>query len=248
MLKEIGLALIQASTEFLPVSSSGHLAVVQKLINFPDLGFILLLHIASLFAVLIFVHKELWGLITFDPEYVSWWKYLIIASIPAAVFGFIFKSTIEKAFSSYLSLGIAFLFTGIILYNTRYSPSGKDLSSGAAWYVGFFQVLALFPGISRSGMTISSALFKGIQRDKAAKFSFLLSIPLIVGAVLLESTKIYISTPIIIAFFVCLVASLVFLYLLQKIVKQGHFWLFSFYCFLVSILCFLLYILEVKGL
>lgn len=247
MLKEISLALIQASTEFLPVSSSGHLAVIGKLIKFNDLGFFLILHIASLLAVIVFVRKELYGLLSFKKEYLSWWKYLVIATIPAAVFGFIFRRTIEESFKSYLSLSIAFLFTGFILYNTRYSQADKKLGSGNSFYIGLFQMLALFPGISRSGMTISSAMFRGIDREKAVKFSFLLSIPLIIGAIILEESKIYISLTTVVAFFVCLMFSLIFLNLVSKIIKQGNFWLFSFYCFLVSILCFLLYILEIKG-
>ena len=235
MLNEIFLAVIQAVTEFLPVSSSGHLALFANLFSEPDLFFFTVLHFASLLAVLIFTRKELLGLLSFDKRYSGVWIYLIIATIPAALIGFLFKDLITKSFDSYLFLGVAFIFTGIILLFTKFSSGDKKLTNKSALFIGLFQVLALFPGVSRSGMTISAGLFSGIQKERAIKFSFLLFIPLIIAATLLQIGDVYINSSLVVAFFITFILSLFFLRLLSLIVKEGYFWMFSFYCFFIGL-------------
>lgn len=235
MLKDILLAVIQAATEFLPVSSSGHLALAANFISQPNLFFFTTLHVASLIAVIIFTRKELKALCRFDKEGRSLWLYLIIATIPAALSGFFLRNIIEKTFSSTAFIGSAFIFTGIVLFLTRYSRVSSDLNIKNAGLIGVFQALALFPGVSRSGMTISSALFSGIEKEKATKFSFLLFIPLSVGAFALELSKeFYFNLSLVVSFFVCLVLSLLFLQVLFFIVKKEKFWLFSIYCFAIG--------------
>ncbi|MFH1451738.1 MAG: undecaprenyl-diphosphate phosphatase [archaeon] len=242
MLNEILLALIQAATEFLPISSSGHLALVSNIISQPNLFFFTTLHLASLIAVLIFTRKEIKDLITFKQESKPLWIYIILATIPAALVGYFFNDIIEKAFSSLLFISAAFFFTGIILLLTRLAPNTKrKLTIKSSIIIGIFQVLALFPGVSRSGMTISSGFFQGINREKAAKFSFLLFIPLAVGAFILESGKAYFNLSLVISFIVCLLTSLLFLNLLLKIIVKNKFWLFGFYCFLISIVTLLIH-------
>jgi len=241
MFNEIIYAVIQAATEFLPVSSSGHLALVSNLISKPDLFLFTALHLASVFAVLIFTRKEIIELLQFKEESRNLWIYLIIATIPAALFGFFFKDVIEKAFSSYLFLSLAFIFTGIILLFTRFSKVYSELNIKNSIFIGLLQVLALFPGISRSGMTISAGLFSGIDRERAAKFSFLLFIPLALGAFVLELSSFTINTSIIISFFICAILSFLFLNLLTVIIKKGKFWMFSIYCFIVGVICLMLY-------
>lgn len=237
MFIEIILAIIQAATEFLPVSSSGHLALVSNLISEPNVFFFTILHLASLIAVLIFTRKEIAGLLSFKREYKRLWIWLIIATIPAVVFGLLFKAFIESAFSSLLFIGIGFLFTGVILLFSKFAKRKSHLNYKNSLIIGLFQMLALFPGVSRSGMTISSGLLSGIKREKAAKFSFLLFIPLALGAFILEllTAEIYFSLSLVVSFFICLIFSFVFLNLLLKIVKSGNFWIFSFYCFVVGI-------------
>ena len=186
MLNEIILAIVQAITEFLPISSSGHLALISNLISSPDLFFFTALHLASLLAVVIFTRSEIKNLITFDRKYRKLWLYLIIATIPAGIVGLLFSDIIEKTLSSFLFLGIAFIFTGIILFLTRVAYPHSNLNWKNSLLTGVFQALAVFPGISRSGMTISSAMISGIDREKAARFSFLLFIPLALGAFILE--------------------------------------------------------------
>ncbi|MFH1710971.1 MAG: undecaprenyl-diphosphate phosphatase [Nanoarchaeota archaeon] len=242
MINEIVLAIIQAATEFLPISSSGHLALISNLIGISDIFFFTILHIASLIAVLFFTREEIYQLITFERKYRKMWIFLIIATIPAALFGLFFKSLIESSFSSFLFLGIAFIFTGFVLLLTRFARGRRELNWKNTLFVGLFQVLALFPGVSRSGMTISAGLFSGIEREKAAKFSFLLFIPLSIGAVILESGKAYFSISLLLGFFITFILSLVFLQLLLNIIKKGKFWMFSFYCFLVGIISLILYL------
>jgi len=242
MLNEILYAIIQSATEFLPVSSSGHLALFSNIISKkPDIFFFTALHLASLLAVIIFTRNEIFGLLTFKKEFRNLWIYLIIATIPAALFGYFFAGFVESAFSSFLYLGIAFLFTGLILLSTKNAKPFSKLNPGNSLAIGLFQALALFPGVSRSGITISSGLLFGLEREKAAKFSFLLFIPLSIGAFFLESKNFYFSFSLLVSFIICLVLSLVFLSLLLKIIKKKKFWTFSFYCFFLGILSLIIY-------
>ncbi len=245
MISEILLAVIQAATEYLPVSSSGHLALVSNLISSPNLFFFTILHLASLFAVMIFLRKELVYLITFKKETRKMWIYWIIATIPAAAVGFFFNDFVEQAFSSYLFLGLAFIFTGTVLYLTRFfTKNKKELDTKKSLKIGLLQALALFPGISRSGMTISAGLFQGVDKEKAARFSFLLFIPLSIAAFILEFLKLetfQLTSSIVVSAIVCFILSLLFLNVLMKIIKNDKFWMFSFYCWLIGIISLVLF-------
>jgi undecaprenyl-diphosphatase len=241
MLEEGFLAVLQAATEFLPVSSSGHLALFSNLLSEPDVFFFTVLHLASLIAVLIFTRREILSLVKFEKGYRKWWFYIIIATIPAVIVALLFKNSIEASFSSFLFLGIAFIFTGIILFMTRFSHKFSKLNFKNSFIIGLFQALALFPGVSRSGMTISSALFCGIDKEKATKFSFLLFIPLSIGAFLFEIGDFYFDINLFFSFIICLILSIIFLNILFLIIKKGRMWVFSFYCFLMGIISLLLY-------
>lgn len=237
MLNKIFLAILQAATEFLPISSSGHLALFSNLFSEPDTYFFTALHLASLIAVIIFTRNEIIQLIGFNKAYRKMWLYLIVATLPAAIFGFLFEGLIEDTFSSLVLVGISFLFTGAILFLTRFAGTRSNLNIKNSVIIGLAQMLALFPGVSRSGITISSALFLGMDREKSAKFSFLLFIPLSLGAFILESKKrFYFDISLLISFIICLLLSLFFLKLLVKTLKDGKFWAFSVYCFLIGCL------------
>jgi len=241
MINEIILAVIQAVTEFLPVSSSGHLALVSNLISQPDLFFFTALHIASLLAVLIFTRKEIMQLLSFDEKYLKMWVFLIVATIPAGLAGYFFHDFFEVAFNSYLMIGVAFMATGLVLLSTRNTKVFSKINVKNAFAIGVAQIAAIFPGISRSGVTISSGMFLGLNKEKAARFSFLLFIPLSLGAVILESGQAYFSWGLVVSFFICLFLSLVFLNILIDVIKKGRFWWFSFYCFAVGLLSLGLY-------
>lgn len=244
MLKDIFLAIIQASTEFLPISSSGHLALFSNFLSQPNLYFFTVLHLSSLLAILIFTRREIATLLTFDKKYRKMWLYVIIGSIPAALFGFLYEDVIERTLSSFLYLGIAFIFTGVVLFLTKFAKARSELNGKNAFLVGLFQVLALFPGVSRSGITISSALFLGIDKEKAVKFSFLLFIPLSLGAFILELKKFYFNASLLISFIVCFILSLVFVNIIFIIVKNGKLWWFSIYCFVIGSISLLLHFTD----
>jgi len=244
MSNEIIYAIIQAATEFLPISSSGHIALLGNLLDKPNLFLITTLHIASLFAVLIYTRKEILYLLTFKKETFKLWAFLIIATIPATLVGFFLKDIIESSLNSPTTIGISFLLTGTIILSTRFAKHNSKLNYKKSFFIGLFQALALFPGISRSGMTISASLFSGMNREKAAKFSFLLFIPLAIGAFILELGEAYYSNTLVIAFLICFTLSLAFLYLLTYIIKKDKFWIFSIYCFAIGIIILSLEILK----
>jgi undecaprenyl-diphosphatase len=239
------LAIIQSITEFLPISSDGHLALFSNLIGSPNLAFIILLHFASLFAVIIYTRKEIWRLLHFKKEDRKYLVYLIIGIIPAGLAGFFLKSVFESQFNSLLFTGIAFIFTGGILLMTKDSKQKSKINLYNSIAIGFAQILALFPGISRSATTISTAKIMGVRNEDAFKFSFLLLIPLTFGAVLLDLNQIStFSYMVLIPFFVCFVLSLFCLKLLEKILKADKFWMFSFYCFFIGIVTIILYFIR----
>lgn len=248
MLNEIIYAVLQAITEFLPISSDGHIALASNLLGSPNLAFITFLHLASLLAVIIFTRKEILEILKFNKQS---WKiifYIFIGIFPAVVAGSFFSDFIEASLNSLLFIGIFFLFTGIILASTKFFKSGKNnVNAKSSLGIGLMQALALLPGISRSGMTISSALWFRIEKEKAVKFSFLMFIPLALGAFAFEFFKhpsmlssIPLST-LFISFVICFVLSLLFLNMLNYIVKTEKFWLFSIYCFFIALISFFLY-------
>jgi len=235
---------VQAATEFFPVSSSGHLALLSSIISESNLFFFTALHLASLIAVVIFLRREIISLFSFNAQAKKIWFYLIAATSPALLFGLFFHRLIETIFSSFLFVGIAFIFTGILLFLTKFTKESRELDGKRSILIGLFQALALFPGISRSGMTISSALFLGIKRIKAVKFSFLLFIPISLGAFILEAkNNFYLDRVLIISFFTCLILSFAFLKLLFAIVKNGRAWIFSIYCVIIGIISLIMYTL-----
>jgi len=245
MIKEVIFAIVQAFTEFLPVSSSGHLALISDFFSSPDLFFFTFLHLASLLAVLIFLRKEIYDLIFHPKKNKKIWGYWILATIPAALFGYLFSNLIDNTFSSFFSLGVFFIFTGIILSLTKYTSSYSKLNLKNSFLIGLAQIVALFPGISRSGITISSGLFLGLEREKAIRFSFLLFIPLSIGAFALELFKLkdissYLNITYLTSFLVCFVFSLLSLILLNIIIKKKYFWVFSFYCWILGIICLII--------
>jgi undecaprenyl-diphosphatase len=241
MQNEILLALIQAATEFLPVSSSGHLALFGNMFAKVDLFYFTILHMASVLAILIYTRKEIYQLITFNKKYKRMWIYIIIGILPAGLVGLFFNDFIEQAFSSLLLIGLAYLFTGFMLLITkRFQNTKGKLTKKRSLLIGLAQILALFPGISRSGTTISFGLFSGLKKEEAFKFSFLMAIPLILGATILEFKNAYFNISILVGFVVCLIFSLLFLSLLNQILKKNYFWMFGIYCIILGIITLIL--------
>ena len=207
IIEAIVLGIVQGLTEFMPVSSSGHLVLLQKIfgITAPAMVFDTALHGGTLIAVLVVLWRDIWNILRRIVQPLTLW--LIIATIPAVIAALLFRRRIEEAFASASFLGFAFLVTSVllllsgILYKRTGKPGGfpaklegeslprsrDEMNWIDALLIGLFQAVAIAPGISRSGATISAALFRKLDRDFAARFSFLLSIPAILGALVLQA-------------------------------------------------------------
>lgn len=184
------LGIIQGLTEFLPVSSSGHLVLAQRIFGVHEavLFFDVMLHVGTLLAVLLVFSRDWIALLRRPFSRLTW--LLIAGLIPTGILGIAFKGVISKLFATGQTLGIEFLITGLILWWAESLPRGrknlKRMSYFDAAVVGTAQGLAILPAISRSGLTIAGALFRGLDRETAARYSFLLSAPAILGAALVE--------------------------------------------------------------
>jgi len=186
--------LVQGLTEFLPVSSSGHLVLIPALLGIdePDLATSAVLHLGTLLAVVWFYRSDLFGLIR-EPRSAHSkriWLLLFIGTIPAAIVGLTLDGPLEILFSEPGYVAIALVVTGLVLALASLFPPGtrtlEDGTAGDAAVIGLAQALALIPGISRSGMTITAGLAQGLDRIQAARYGFLLGVPAIAGAGLIE--------------------------------------------------------------
>jgi undecaprenyl-diphosphatase len=187
------LGAVQGLTEFLPVSSSGHLVLFQKILGIsgPTLFFDTLVHGGTLIAVFIVLWRDIWAILRRIIQPLT--AYLILATLPAVAAALIFGDAVEEAFNSGDFLGFAFLATSVLLIlaeffskRARFLKGKREMDWLDALVIGVLQALAIVPGISRSGSTLSGALSRGLKRDFAARFSFLLSIPAILGALILQ--------------------------------------------------------------
>lgn len=247
IIQAIILSIIQGITEWFPISSSGHLALIQDYFGFQNLPFDVFLHLASVIAVVVVFWKDIIKLMNLkEKSNLKYIFYLIIALIPAFIAGFLFKNQIKAAFSNPLYLGIFFIASGVLVYSTKFSKEKKDKPNFLdSLYIGIFQAFAVFPGISRSGATISSGMYRGLEKEKAVKFSFLLAIPVILGAAILEAKDFIAAdinyTVLIISFIITLAVSLFTIKILLRIVRGEKFYLFGLYNFLIGILVLILH-------
>lgn len=186
ILQGIILGIIQGLTEFLPISSSGHLTLFQKIfgINEGVRTFDIAVHMATLLAVVFVFRKDIWEVIKKPFSKMS--LLIIVGTIPTGIIAVLLKDIIEELLKSGASLGIEFIITGLVLfYAERVKSKDKGVEKttyGDAILIGVAQGIAIMPAISRSGLTIAGALFRGLNREFAAKYSFMLSIPIILLA------------------------------------------------------------------
>ncbi|MHC8968506.1 undecaprenyl-diphosphate phosphatase [Priestia aryabhattai] len=184
------LGIIQGLTEFLPISSTGHLYLGRHLFGLDDAGLYLdtMLHMGTLLAVFVFYKRELWHIIRHPFSKLT--GLLVIGTIPAVAIGLLFKDYFDSISKSGLTIGWEFLATGLLLWFGDSVKNGykkmDHISYGDAFFIGSFQAAAIFPAVSRSGLTMVAALMRKLDRETAAYFSFLLSTPAICGAVLLQ--------------------------------------------------------------
>lgn len=194
MLTAAAWGLIQGLTEFLPISSSGHLVLIPALFGFeePSLAASVMLHLGTLVAVVAYYRSDLLRLLHLrtDPEARRVLLLLAIGTVPAALVGLTLHGPIEVVFSEPWLAAVALMVTGVILIFTLLVGRGIRRLAEGRWtdgaVVGLAQAFALLPGISRSGMTIAAGMAQGFQRTEAARFAFLLSIPAIAGAALID--------------------------------------------------------------
>lgn len=241
------LGLIQGLTEFLPISSSGHLVLGQHLlgVKMPGMMFELVVHFGTLMSVLIYFRKKVFVLIKsiFDTSLKTERRlvfYIILGTIPAVIIGLSFKGIIAEAFASPWAAAIFLIFTGLgLLLTSGFEKGVKFIDVPRSIIVGFAQALAILPGISRSGMTIAAALFSGVKPIEAAEYSFLLSIPVIIGAIIYQASSIIavennLLGQYIVGAAVAFLTGLFAVYLLLDLIKKGKFKYFGIYCLIVG--------------
>ena len=260
------LGIVQGLTEFLPVSSSGHLVLGQAYFGMKTslLTFNISVHVGTLFAVLVVYFSDISDMlrsvfslcskavqlkpvrhIIAKDTHLKMALWIITGSIPTAITGFILKQFERVLFSSTLLVGVSLILTGTILWSSKhfYYSQRKETLVGIkrSLIIGATQGIAVIPGISRSGITISTAMFVGLDRKTAATFSFLLSIPAIVGAEILSIKDMFekgltLDIGTLYAAIASFVTGLIALKLLLSLVHSGRFHLFAPYCWLVGVL------------
>jgi undecaprenyl-diphosphatase len=259
------LGIIQGLTEFLPVSSSGHLVLFQDLFGLrePELFFDVSVHVGTLVAVCVFFFKDLKEIVTTLFSVSTWsigkdslWQSLyqkpemrllgliLVGTVPTAFLGLLFRPVAAKVFSSVQIVGIMLFVTGLLLWLTRRLKRGErnaaQLTIRDALFIGMVQGVAILPGISRSGATIATGLFRGIDRETAARYSFLLSIPAILGAMVLELGEAVASGfppagVVLVGVFMAAVVGYGALRVLIHLVKKGDLHAFAPYCWLLAV-------------
>ena len=244
LLLAIVLGIIQGITEFLPVSSSGHLVLFQKLFNIDVdcLLFDIVVHLGTLVAVFVVYRKSILEII--KHPFCDKAQKLVFATLPTIIIALLFKDFFKSTFSGN-ALFFGFFVTSIMMfvadYACKHNYQYKSLTFGGCIVMGIFQGMAIMPGISRSGSTITSAMVQGVRRTESAEFSFLMSIPAILGSLVFElfdigKTSINISAiALIFGFIFSAISGYFAIKLMAKIIKKAKFALFGFYTFALSI-------------
>lgn len=267
IIQAIILGIVQGLTEFLPVSSSAHLVFMTDILGLPqNVAFDTLLHIGTLVAVVGYFWRDIIHIISsfisslidiFRGKFrdgleetpfkkLSW--LLIVGTIPAGLMGILLEKQFEALFNSVIYVGFFLIITGLLLWGAERVKPGekevKDISFKNALVIGVAQGIAIAPGISRSGATIAAGLFSGLNRELAARFSFLLSIPAILGAALVQTkdiTSVDASAAVMIAGFIsATIFGYIAIKLLLKIIRERTLMIFAYYCWIVGIIAIIL--------
>ena len=256
LLKAIVLGIVQGLTEFLPVSSSGHLVIGSELLNFQEQGvvFDVFLHLGTLLAVIIVFRKDILAMIKAPflffcgnkdesvIHYFFWDVYIVLATLPAVVVGLFFKDAVEHLFDNLLVAYCMLVVTGLLMIVSRTLPE-KDVPVN--WYrsllVGCAQACAILPGLSRSGSTIFVGMALGIAREKIARFSFIMSIPAILGAAVLQTPELLEHPPesgallnIFVGTMMAAISGYFAIKLLLDIIRRNRLQWFGYYCLIIA--------------
>ncbi|HRY29491.1 MAG TPA: undecaprenyl-diphosphate phosphatase [Elusimicrobiota bacterium] len=250
------LGMVQGITEFLPVSSDGHLALFQLFLSVePSLAFDVAVHVGTLAAMVLFFGKDFVllakGLFAADPSIRDLERrrlgYIVLASVPTAAIGFSLKSVVESSIVSLGAAGVGFLLTaGLLFGGERLARrEGTPLAFTPWWHalvLGIAQGLAVWPGLSRSGATIAVALALGWKWEEAGRFSFMMAVPAVAGATLLSARDILVlpKGPVLTGVLVAFVAGLAALALLMRFLAARKLWPFAVYCAALGIISLIL--------
>lgn len=251
LLEAIILGIVQGLTEFLPVSSSGHLEIVKELLNVKqqeqNLLMTVVLHAATALSTIVIFRKDikeiLSGLIQFKwNEEFKFSLKIILSMVPAACIGLLFEDEINQLFGGQILLvGSMLLITGLLLFLAdKAKKTDQKINFSNALLIGISQAIAILPGISRSGATISTSVLLGVDREKAARFSFLMVVPLILGKmskdilsgdILVHSSEII---PLSLGFIAAFITGLIACKWMIKLVKNSQLKYFAYYCFVIG--------------
>ena len=247
ILQALILGLVQGITEWLPISSSGHLAITHKLMNIaPSAAFDVTLHFGTLLAVAVIYWRDFWEMIKatirLDAKSPSGKMAIniVIATIPAAVLGYLFSDFFESLFSNFMAIGIALIITSAFLFFASMAKGRNEVGIKEAIIIGLAQAASIIPGLSRSGSTMSAGMLSGVDKNKAVQFSFLISFPITLGASLYELKKSGLleldPMPTIAGISAAFIAGYLSIKLLVRLVKQSKLQYFAYYCFLLGLL------------
>lgn len=243
------LGIVQGLTEFIPVSSSGHLVIFQHLLGIQEnpLTFDVMVHLGTLIAVVAAFWSDIVSILKQPVSKITF--LIVVGCVPAGLMGYYLQPLFAKAFQSLLVVGIGLLITGMILklsdmvaHNALNMKDERDTTYGNALFIGIMQGIAIIPGISRSGSTIAAGLVAGLDRNFAAKYSFLLSIPVILGAALVQikdTTSLALTGGMLtcaVGLVTASISGLLAIRIVMKFVNEGRLAIFSYYCWLVGAL------------
>ena len=245
-LEAIIIGLIQGITEWLPISSSGHLVLIESIFKVKEpIIYVAVVHLASLIALFIIFRRDIiniiksWIKLDFKSESSKLGIYVIIGILPAALVGYLFFDFFKKMFTNLLFVGFTFVINGIILMLSETRLGKKDLNFFSAFLIGVAQIFSIFPGISRSGITISVGMLQRIDKIRAATFSFLMAIPLIIGASIYSLKELEFTGNVNLLILSGL-SSFIFSYLtlrfLLKLIKNKRFHYFGWYSLVLGLI------------
>ena len=246
LIEALILAVVQGLTEWLPVSSSGHLVITQTVLGLnPPLIFDVMLHVGTLIVVLTVFRKDIADIIKavvkrdFETEEGKLALFIVVGSVPIAIIGFVFYDFFKSLFSNLLAVGVAIIITGSVIFFSEKRIGNRKMGILDSLLIGLAQAVTIIPGISRSGITVATGLLRKIDKTKAFRYSFLLSVPAVIGATVMESRDLVLGNmdmaPLFLGATISMIVGYVSLKLLQKIVMNEKFHLFAYYCWTVGI-------------
>jgi len=246
LIEALFLAVVQGLTEWMPVSSSGHLVITQTVLGLnPPLIFDVVLHVGTLIVVLTVFRKDIADIIKavikrdFETEEGKLALFIVVGSVPIAIIGFVFYDFFKSLFSNLLAVGVAIIITGSVIFFSEKRIGNRKMGILDSLLIGLAQAVTIIPGISRSGITVATGLLRKIDKTKAFRYSFLLSVPAVIGATVMESRDLVLGNmdmaPVFLGATISMIVGYVSLKLLKKIVMNEKFHLFAYYCWTVGI-------------